>query len=262
MVVNYKIQELSYDYGEKPVLEGIDIELKDGEIFGILGPNGSGKTTLLKNLNRSLSPKSGAVLLNDISLEDYRKKDIAKTISAVPQSNEIRFAFTVRDIVSMGRMPFTRSFGGETSDDVRIIDESMEKAMVKQFEDRYINTMSGGERQKVIIARALAQTPTIMLMDEPTLHLDISSQFEILDLICKLSREEGLTVVVVSHDLPMMSRYCDRIALIYDHKILACGNPEDVLTPENMKITFNIDAELGFDEKANRRTVLLHGVAH
>ena len=126
----------------------------------------------------------------------------------------------------------------------------------------HINEMSGGERQRVIIARALAQTPRYLLMDEPTNHLDVNMQFEVLDLVHRLSREKGLTVVIVSHDLPMASRYCDRIAMIHDHRVMCCGTPEEVLTPENMKAVFNVDAELSVDSKTGKHTVLLHGVAH
>ena len=114
----------------------------------------------------------------------------------------------------------------------------------------------------MIIARALAQTPRYLLMDEPTNHLDVNMQFEVLDLVHRLSREKGLTVVIVSHDLPMASRYCDRIAMIHDHRVMCCGTPEEVLTPENMKAVFNVDAELSVDSKTGKHTVLLHGVAH
>ena len=124
--------------------------------------------------------------------------------------------------------------------------------------DRHINTMSGGERQRVIIARAIAQTPKYLLMDEPTLHLDISMQFDALNLVHKLSRETGLTVVIVSHDLGMVARYCDRIVMIHDHKVHCVGTPEEVLTPENMRTVFNVDAELVFDEKIGKNTVMLH----
>ncbi|MFA6804232.1 MAG: ABC transporter ATP-binding protein [Candidatus Methanomethylophilaceae archaeon] len=261
-MTRYRVCGLSFNYEGKKVLDNIDFELKEGELLGILGPNGCGKSTLVKNMNRYLSPHDGLILLDEASLEDYRRKDIAKIVSVVPQTNEIRFAFTVRDIVSMGRMPFTNQFGSETSDDEEIIENAMRKAGVKQFENRLINTMSGGERQKVIIARALAQTPRIILMDEPTLHLDVSAQFEILDLIQNLSKTEGLTVVIVSHDLSMVARYCDRIAMIHEHRIMCCGTPEEVLTPENMLTVFNVDAELGMDQKIGKRTVYLHGVSH
>lgn len=254
-------RDLYYSYKEKSVLEDISFDLIPGEILGIIGPNGCGKTTLLGNLNKNLSPKGGCVMIHDTDLEDLKKKEIAQEIAVIPQTNEIKFSFTVKEIVSMGRMPFQEAFQGESYDDIAIIEDAIEKAGITDMSERYINTMSGGERQKVIIARALAQTPKILLMDEPTLHLDISAQFDILDLIQSLSREEGLTVVIVSHDLSMAARYCDRIMMIYDHRIHAIGDTEDVLTPENMRTVFNVEAELTKDPRTDKNMVLLYGSA-
>ena len=256
-----EVRGLRYSYNKYKVLDGVDLDVREGEILGILGPNGCGKTTLLKNLNKNLSPEGGCIMLDGTDLETMVKRDIAKTIAAVPQTNEIRFSFTVREIVSMGRMPFQSMMSGESRDDARIIDDAIEKVGLSHLAGRHINTMSGGERQRVMIARALAQTPRILLMDEPTLHLDINTQFEALDLVHGLSKESGLTVIIVSHDLPMVARYCDRIAMIHDHNVMCCGTPEEVLTPENMRTVFNVDAELGVDSKNGKRTVFLHGVA-
>ena len=253
-----EVRELGYDYDGRPILDSVTWDLRKGEILGVLGPNGCGKTTMLRNLNRNLSPKRGCVVLDGTDLEDMAKRDIARHIAAVPQSNEIRFAFTVREMVAMGRMPFQEAFRGNSSEDERIIDEAMELTGITHMSDRLINTMSGGERQRVIIARALAQQPEILLMDEPTLHLDINMQFEVLDLVSKLSKDRGLTVVIVSHDLPMVARYCDRIILIHDRTVWAEGKPEDVLTPENMRTVFNIDARFELDDRG-QRTVRLYG---
>ena len=256
-----EIRDLKYSYNKYPVLDGIQLDVREGEILGILGPNGCGKTTLLKNLNKNLSPMGGCIMLDGTDLDTLAKRDIAKTVAVVPQTNEIRFSFTAREIVSMGRMPFQRTMEGESREDARIVDEAIAKVGLTHLAGRHINTMSGGERQRVMIARALAQTPRILLMDEPTLHLDINTQLEALDLIYELSKKSGLTVVIVSHDLPMVAKYCDRIAMIHDHKVMCCGTPEEVLTPENMRIVFSIDAELGYDSKTGARTVFLHGVA-
>ena len=256
--MTFEVRDLEFRYREKPVLDGASLEIRSGEVFGILGPNGCGKTTLLKNLNKNLSPCGGCVLLDGDVLEDIKKKDVAKKIAVVPQTNEIHFSFTVRDVVSMGRMPFQGMMSGESEEDKRIVDDAIRQTGLERLADRHINTMSGGERQRVIIARAIAQTPQIILMDEPTLHLDISMQFDALNLVYRLAKENGLTVIIVSHDLPMVARYCDRILMIHDHKIHALGTPEEVLTPDNMRIVFNVDAELRYDEKIGRNTVILH----
>jgi iron complex transport system ATP-binding protein len=259
MELTLKVRGLKFYYNKEIVLNGINLDIKEGEVLGILGPNGCGKTTLLKNLNKNLSPYEGCVLIDDTDLEELSKKEVARTIAVVPQSNDIRFAFTVRDIVSMGRFPFMRTFEGESQNDLDLIDSAMKRTGISEFSERYINTMSGGERQRVIIARALAQTPKILLMDEPTLHLDINTQFDVLDLVYELSKKENLAVVVVSHDLAMVARYCDRIVLIKDHKIYSIGTLDEVLTPENMDLVFGVDAELSIDEKTGKHTVILHG---
>lgn len=253
------VDSLSYDYDGKSVLDAISLAVEHGEIIGIMGPNGCGKTTLLKNLNRNLHPQGGCILIDETDLESITKKEIAKSIAVVPQTNEIRFAFTIRDIVAMGRMPFQESFRGNSSQDLAIVEEAIEQTGLGALADRFINTVSGGERQRAIIARAIAQTPKIILMDEPTLHLDINMQFEVLDLVSELSRKNHLTVVIVSHDLPMVTRYCDRVVLIHDHKIFAVGRPDDVLTPENMRTVFNVDAELEDDPRTGKKTVRLFG---
>ena len=172
--MRFGTEDVKFSYNEKPVLDGITFDVVEGEVLGILGPNGCGKSTLLKNLNKNLSPQGGCVLLDGESLADIPKKDVAKKIAVVPQTNEISFSFTVREVVAMGRMPFQGMLEGEKPEDMKIIDSAIERIGLKELADRHINTMSGGERQRVIIARAVAQTPKIILMDEPTLHLDIS----------------------------------------------------------------------------------------
>ncbi len=255
------VDRLTYSYRDHLVLDGATVSIRPGEILGILGPNGCGKTTMLKNLNRNLSPEAGAILLDGTDLEDISKKEIARSIATVPQANEIRFSFTIREIVAMGRMPFQKSFQGESSEDIQMVDEALKDTSLWEIRDRPVNEVSGGERQRAIIARALVQTPKYLLMDEPTNHLDINMQFEVLDLVRDLSRKNGISVVMVSHNLPMAARYCDRIALIKDHKVMCCGTPEEVLTTENMRDVFFVDADLGIDEKTGSYTVNLHGSA-
>jgi iron complex transport system ATP-binding protein len=254
-----ELKNVDYGYRDYILLKDLSLNVREGEVLGILGPNGCGKTTLLKHLNKNLSPQGGHILLDGEDLETIAKRDIAKKVAVVPQTNEVHFSFTVRDIVSMGRMPFQGLMEGMSRSDDEIVDSALERVGLAGYGERHINVMSGGERQRVIIARALAQTPKILLMDEPTLHLDINSQFDVLDLVRDLCKQDGLTVVIVSHDLGMVARYCDRILMIHDHNILALGTPEEVLTPENMEAVFGVDAELVYDEKTKENTVFLHG---
>ena len=248
---------------DREAVAGVSFTIGDGEIMGLVGESGSGKSVTAMSIAGLLPRKqcdlSGDILLDGEDLEEITKKDIAKRIAVVPQTNEVHFSFTVKDIVSMGRMPFQGLMEGMSRSDMDIVEESLARVGLTDYADRHINVMSGGERQRVIIARALAQTPDILLMDEPTLHLDINTQFDVLDLVRDLSRKDGLTVVIVSHDLGMVARYCDRVLLIKDHRILAIGTPEEVLTPENMDLVFGVDGELVYDEKSKENTVFLHG---
>lgn len=250
-----EVDGVSFDYAGNPVLDSVRFRVRKGEVLGILGPNGSGKTTLLKIMNRNLSPKAGSVVVEDRDIARITKREIAQRMAVVPQGGEINFAFTVADIVLMGRMPSLERFQMESDDDLRIVWDAMQRTKVDHLADRPINQVSGGERQRAIIARALAQMPHIILMDEPTLHLDVNHQLEVLDLVSGLSRDQGLTVIIVSHDLSMVARYCDRIILIHDHRIEAAGRVEDVLTPDNMRKVFNIEAELDYDDRIDKNVV-------
>ncbi len=257
MVEILKVNDVSFDYSGSIVIEDISFSVPPGEVLGILGPNGCGKTTLLKILNRNIKSPTGDVSIEGQGITDMSKRDIAQKIAVVPQNNEISFSFTVTDIVMMGRMPNLERFQNESEEDLRIVFDSMEKTNIIGFADRFINQLSGGERQRVIIARALAQQPKILLMDEPTLHLDVNHQLEVLDLVHDLSRDEGLTVVLVSHDLSLVARYCDKVILIHDHNILAAGDVKEVLTDENMRKVFKIEAHLDYDERIKGHTVTI-----
>jgi iron complex transport system ATP-binding protein len=255
--VKLSVNGVCFSYGNKDVLSNIDLDAREGEIIGILGPNGSGKTTLLKCLNRSLSPKAGTVLIEDRDYKEMTRREIATRMGTVPQSANVNFPFTALDIVLMGRTPELKRFESESKRDLEIVQEAMVLTNTEHLASRPMDQLSGGERQRVIIARALAQKPKIMLLDEPTLHLDVNHQLDILDLITGLARTEKLTVIFVTHDLALAARYCDKLILMQKGKIVSAGDVMDALTPANLRRVFGIEASVYFDERIGAHSVAI-----
>jgi len=238
------IKGIDFYYESIKALENITFEVKEGEVLGIIGPNGSGKTTLLKCINMVLRPKVGAILIDSKNISEFDRKEIAKNIGVVPQNSTIHFPFTVFDIVLMGRMPYVDKLKGECCKDLEITEEVMKITNIKHLASRPINEISGGEKQRVVIARALAQEPKILLLDEPTLHLDINHQIEILELVVEIAKRKKLIVIMVSHDLGLASRYCDKLLLLHKGSIYSVGSAAEVLTTENIKKVYGIDTYL------------------
>ncbi len=254
-----RVQGVEFGYKSVPVLEDIGFSAEAGEVVGILGPNGSGKTTLLKCMNKALTPKAGSVLVDDRDVSILERKEIAKEMGVVPQNSGVNFPFTALEIVMMGRGPNLKRFEMEGDNDIKIVRRAMKATDVIGLAARPMTELSGGERQRVIIARALAQTPKILLLDEPTLHLDVNHQMEILDMVRHLAKKENLTAVMVSHDLNMAARYCDKILLLHEGRVLAAGTVPEVLTSVNMEKVFKIRAVAEYNEKIEAYTVTLLG---
>jgi iron complex transport system ATP-binding protein len=240
MPVTLRINDIACRYGSTPVLENITFSAASGDFIGVLGPNGSGKTTLLKSISRVLRPHIGTVYLSEKDVYALSSKEVAKNLAVVPQESVVSFAFSALEIVLMGRTPHLRRFETESAKDLKIAKRAMELTNTWYLADRPINELSGGEKQRVIIARALAQEPKVLLLDEPYVHLDINNQIEILNLIKKLT-EDGLTVISVFHDLNLASAYCDWLILLHEGKIISLGTPEEVLTPEKIKKVYGVD---------------------
>jgi len=228
-------------YQSREVLKGITISLLPQELIGLLGPNGSGKTTLIKTLSKNLKPIAGAVFLDGKPLDELSYRDIAKKTGVVPQETALDFAFTVYEVVMMGRNPYISRFQGETKEDEEIVKETMRATNTLEFVDRPITELSGGEKQRVILARALAQNPKVLLLDEPTSHLDITYQIEILNLIRDLIKKKNIAALAAIHDPNLAAQFCDKIILMKDGEIYDVGAPKDVLNTENLKEVFNID---------------------
>ena len=229
-------------YGSFKVLEDVSLSVKGGDFVGILGPNGSGKTTLLKSISRILKPHKGTILLNEADIYSLKSIDVAKQLAVVPQDTSIGFNFAALDIVLMGRNPHMKRFQMENEKDMAIARKVMNLTNIWHLAERPINELSGGEKQRVIIARALAQEPKILLLDEPLTHLDIVNQLEIMDLVKDLCVKEKLVVLAVFHDLNLAARYCDSAILLKNGKIFAAGHLTEVLTSENIKGVFHVDA--------------------
>jgi iron complex transport system ATP-binding protein len=229
-------------YGSVKVLEEVNLSVKGGDFVGILGPNGSGKTTLLKSISRSLKPYKGTILLNEADIYSLKSVDVAKQMAVVPQETNIGFNFSALDIVLMGRNPHMKRFEMESAKDMAVARKVMNLTNIWHLAERPINELSGGEKQRVIIARALAQEPTILLLDEPLTHLDIMNQLEIMDLVKDLCVKEKLVVLAVFHDFNLAARYCKSAIMLKDNRIFAVGSLAEVLTSENIKSVFNVDA--------------------
>lgn len=229
-------------YGSVKVIEDVSFSVKEGDFVGILGPNGSGKTTLLKSISRILKPHKGTILLNEADIYTLKGIDVAKQLAVVPQDSNIGFSFAALDVVLMGRNPHMSRFQIESSKDMAIAKKVMTVTNTWQFAERPINELSGGEKQRVIIARALAQEPKILLLDEPLTHLDIINQLEIMDLVKELCVKEGLIILAVFHDLNLAARYCSSAILLKNGKIFSAGTLDKVLTSENIKSVFRVNA--------------------
>jgi iron complex transport system ATP-binding protein len=225
------VNQVSFSYGGNGfAIKDINLTIEKGEMVGLLGPNGSGKTTLLKLASGALKPSEGEIQLNKTSLNHLSKNQIARKVAMVPQYFYMPFSFTVGEVVGLGRTPFIKMLAGEKESDRNAVQHSIEMAGISDFEKRIFNELSGGERQRAILALAMAQEPKLLLLDEPTAHLDINHQVELLELVSKLNSESGVTISAVMHDLNLASLYFKRLVILKDGAVFADGSPEEVLT--------------------------------
>lgn len=236
-----EVHSVSFRYHEDWVLQDVSFRVEKGEFVGVIGPNGSGKTTLLKILYRLLSPQEGEILFELVSMKKMGRADIAKRIAVVAQETHLLFPFSVLETVLMGRSPHLGPLMFESEKDVEITKKVMEWTKMLPFSERPMDELSGGERKRVFIARALAQEPEVILLDEPTTNLDIHHQVDFLDLILTLNRERGLTIVMASHDMNIASEFCDRLILLQGGRIYKMGTPDEVITKENIEEVYGCE---------------------
>jgi iron complex transport system ATP-binding protein len=235
--VTLQLDEVSVDIAGRRIVSGIDLTVGDHEFAGLVGPNGSGKSTILKTVYRVYRPSAGRVLLDDTDLLSLSHKDTARRIAVVTQESASEFDFTVREMVMIGRTPHKRSFERDTSTDHGIVDHAIERVGCEQLASRRFNTLSGGEKQLVLIARALAQQADHLILDEPTNHLDIHHQVEILEVVSGL----GVTVLAALHDLSLAALFCQAIHVLRAGQLVAAGSPAAVLTPETILDAYGAD---------------------
>ncbi|GMQ58482.1 ABC transporter ATP-binding protein [Vallitalea sediminicola] len=237
-------KKLNFNYGEKSILKDLSIDIEKGLFYSIIGPNGSGKTTLLKLLAGILPSNKKTIYIKNDDIHTIKQKEIAKRLSVVPQITDMQYEFSVYDIVMMGRSPYTARFQKNTEEDIKIVDDAMNETGVIELKEKKITQLSGGELQRVILARAIAQETDIMLLDEPISHLDIGYQYEISELVHNLCKKKGITVINIVHDLNIAMRYSDKILMLKNGQVYRYGNPEEVITKESIKDVYSIDVEL------------------
>lgn len=240
-MIKIELQKVCLGYGRHTVVRDITLQVRPGEMVGLIGPNGCGKSTIIRAISRVISPTSGEILLNGQKVSRISRRDLARWLGVVPQVPLLPSAFTAFEIVLMGRNPHLGLFQYEGPGELAIAWRAMERTATQALAERRINELSGGEIQRLVIARVLAQETKVILLDEPTANLDISHQVEILDLIKNLCLENNLTVVVALHDLNLASQYCDRLIMINNGRVHAEGIPEEVITARNIEDVYGAE---------------------
>jgi len=255
-------KSLSLSYDGAPVIEGLDLAIPHGETTVIVGANACGKSTLLRGIARLLRPDAGVVELDGRDIRSLPTREVAQVIGILPQSPVAPEGITVSDLVGRGRYPHQGWFRQWPTEDDRIVREALTMTSTLHLAGRRVEQLSGGQRQRVWIAMALAQNPDILLLDEPTTFLDVAHQLEVLDLVLQLNREHGTTVAMVLHDLNLAARYADNLVLMREGAVIATGEPAEVITIENLKEAFGLDARIVADPVAGSPMVVPIGRFH
>ena len=236
-----RLTRVTFGYGGQPILQDVSLEVRPGEVVAVVGPNGVGKSTLVKGCCGMLKIAPGAVAVDGQDLAQMRPRDRARSVAVVPQAAPLPAAFRAFDVVVLGRTPYYGWFDRESGQDRAIARRAMERTSTAHLAHRPVGELSGGEQQRVLIARALAQTPRVLLLDEPTAHLDLRFQDEVLRLVRSLASEEHLAVLLTLHDLNLVARFADRVALLSNGSICKQGLPSEVLTPEVLAPVYGME---------------------
>lgn len=274
-MVELKVDSVRFSHRTKEILHGIDLDVHDGEVVGILGQNGSGKTTLLNCINTTYRQSSGSIAVADFSKDafDPRRRNMeavmdirsfsdterSRIVATVEQNSNLSFPFTVMDTVRMGRYSRSGILDESDEEEMQKILNCLEETGLMDFASRNVSELSGGEWRRVMIAQALAQEPEILLLDEPTLHLDINHQFDLMDLCRRISSRGGILVVIVTHDLQLAARYCDRIIVMKEGDIIANGPARDIINEEMIADVFSMRSRVSWDDEIGGMSVFLIG---
>ncbi|WLR43825.1 ABC transporter ATP-binding protein [Bacillus carboniphilus] len=257
-MIRLHTDRLTIQYGDRTIIEELSLSIPDGQITTVIGSNGCGKSTLLKALTRIIPYQNGAIILDGKEIKQQDTKSLAKKMAILPQSPEGVAGLTAGELVSYGRFPHQNRFGRLLKNDVEIIDWALEVTGTLDFKHHPVDALSGGQRQRVWIAMAIAQDTDMIFLDEPTTYLDMAHQLEVLELLQKLNKDEGRTIVMVLHDLNHAARFADHIFALRNGKIIQSGSPENVITKEVLREVFQIDAEIGKDPRTNRPMCLTY----
>ena len=236
-----ELDGVSVELGGVEVVSGADVTVSQGSFVGLIGPNGAGKTTLLRTVNGVLTPNHGSVRVAGDDVSTLSAAAVGRRVATVPQNTSLSFAFDVRQVVGMGRNPYISRFGSESSEDHEHVQHALERTEIEDFADRSVDAVSGGERQRVLLARALAQDTPVLVLDEPTASLDVSHQVRTLELVSELV-SDGKTAIAAIHDLNLAAHYCDELVLLSDGHVLDAGKPAEVLTERNLDVAFDARA--------------------
>ena len=250
-----QLQELSWEIEsrEKPILDSVSTNFDTPCFYGILGPNGSGKTSLIRHILRFLSVDKDVIYLNGEELNSIPRKELAKNISFVPQDTSIDVTFNVYEMVAMGRAPHQKKFAPPSKEDREKIEEALRITEIEHLKESVFSNLSGGEKQRVLIARAIAQDTPFIILDEPISNLDIKHQVNVMEMLKKRNIESGCTIISILHDLNLAANYCDKIVLMKDGRIFVQGETEKVLTKENLCSVYGIEFHIINDKENNRQ---------
>lgn len=244
------IKNLSFAYKEKWVLHQLNTHIKEGDFYAIVGANGSGKTTLLKTIG-GLLPTKESIWISNIAVDKIKTRELAKKVGYVPQNQDIVFNFSVFESVMMGRNPHQSRWETFSAKDEKIVNVALEKTNLLHLKDKFINQLSGGEQQRVRIARAIAQQTPILLLDEPLSNLDVVHQFEIMDILSELNKNQNITILIVLHNLSMALQYVKQVMMLKNGEILHIGDAKETLIPLNIKNTFGLSEIFSIDSQGN-----------